>query len=68
VTSSSDMQAVAEEAILDCFQDAHEAEHGYDVDVTCTGCHRPAVVRFFDGEPADESAMACPCGGEMEIV
>jgi len=52
----------------EALQDAHEAEHGYDQDVTCTDCHRPGVVRFFDGEPADEASMACPCGGECEVV
>jgi|GEM_PF-4326640 len=52
----------------EALQDAHEAEHGYDQDVSCVDCHRPGVVRFFDGEPAFEGAMACPCGGECEVV
>lgn len=47
-------------------QDAYEHQHGYDVDVACTHCSEITVVRFRDGEPVDESSMACPCGGGFE--
>lgn len=49
-------------------QDAHEQIHGYDVDVACCDCPEAAIVRFLNGEPVDESAMHCHCGGEFEVV
>lgn len=52
----------------EALQDAHEAEHAYDVDVSCVSCHKPAVVRFLDGEPVEADAMGCPCGDLREIV
>ena len=53
-------------SVDEALQDAHEAEHGYDQDVSCSDCGEAAIVRFRDGEPTDESAMRCHCGGEFE--
>jgi hypothetical protein len=52
----------------EAMKDAHEQRCSYDVDVACTDCGDAAIVRFLNGEPVDESAMHCHCGGAMEEI
>jgi hypothetical protein len=49
-------------------QEAHEQVHGYDLDILCSGCGTAAIGRFLNGEPVEESAMQCGCGGEFEAA
>ena len=47
-----------------------EAEHqrfGCMQEVECTTCGSHWSVRFWEGEPVNEDAMECHCGGEGEI-
>jgi hypothetical protein len=55
------MTTSASEAI----QEDYDFSHGYDVDVACSDCGDAAIVRFCNGEPVEESAMNCHCGGEL---
>lgn len=58
------MATSLDEAMRDCSEQAS----GVDVDVTCSDCGDAAVVRFIAGDPVDESAVSCHCGGEMEEI
>jgi hypothetical protein len=55
-------------SVDDAMRDAEDQAYAYDVDVSCVGCRKPAVVRFLDGEPVEADAMGCECGDLWEIV
>lgn len=55
-------------SVDEAMRDDLERSSAYDVDVACSDCGDAAIVRYVDGEPADEAAMTCHCGGEMVEV
>jgi hypothetical protein len=52
----------------EAMQDHCEQQSGVDVDLACTDCEEATVARYVNGEPVDESALTCSCGGEMRPV
>ncbi len=51
----------------EAMQDAHEQKHGYDQEVICD-CGEAWMVRFRDGEPANERFMTCDACGKQGAV
>lgn len=55
---------LASEAI----QEDREFTHGIELDLACSDCGDAAIVRYINGEPVEESAMHCHCGGDLMPV
>lgn len=49
----------------EAIQEDYEFRNGVDVDHACSDCGDALVVRYINGEPIEESAVTCHCGGEL---